>query len=91
MSSPLLTRYRLTSMKRFHRREMTLLILAARKRLDPQLRRFWIVLLEENGRRSAAARRLHIHRNTAPLVDQTNPSHFAKSRGESSRRKTVRF
>jgi DNA-directed RNA polymerase specialized sigma24 family protein len=33
--------------------------------LDPELRRFWLVLAEEDGNQSRAARRLKIHRNTA--------------------------
>jgi len=33
--------------------------------LGPELKRFWIVLAEEDGNQSKAARRLNIHRNTA--------------------------
>lgn len=35
--------------------------------LDPELQRLWQLLLEEDGNRTAAGRRLHRHRNTVRL------------------------
>ena len=47
--------------------DLTLALVAVWGHLDPELRRFWRILLEENGNRIAAGRRLRKHRNTVSL------------------------